>query len=156
MPLLSREQRLLIASGGFVLFLGFSMLGLAILVAINVVGFEILMQRFYLLAGVSATVGVLDIIIGVLLIFPYKGGERVIQKKPRSMGRRSFLLGSLEVGIGFALMVASLFVYFNVLDLQTLITFPLDYIPLFILVLFLLGFVFSVNGFFLIDEGRKM
>lgn len=156
MPLLSRGQRLLIASGGFVLFIGFTMLGLAILGAFNVFKIEILLQRFRLLVGVSAAVGVLDVIIGFLLLFPHKGKGMVkIRKKPPTIVCRLFFLGYLEVGIGFVLMVAALFVYFNVIDMRALITFPSDYFPLFTFVLLMLGFVFAASGLFVIDEARR-
>lgn len=156
MPLLSREQRLLIASGGLVLFIGFTMLGLAVLGAFNVVNVEILLERFRLLVGASAVIGVLDVIIGLLLLFPYKGRGRVkIRKKPLTIVRGLFFLGYLEVGIGFALMVAALFVYFDVIDIQALMTLPSDYFPLFTFVLLMLGFVFVTSGFFVIDEARR-
>ncbi len=156
MPLLSREQRLLIASGGLVLFIGFTMLGLAILGAFNIVKIEILLQRFRLLVGASVAVGVLDVIIGLLLLFPYKGRGRVkIRKKPLTIVRGLFFLGYLEVGIGFVLMVAALFVYFNVIDMRALITLPSDYFPLFTFVLLMLGFVFAASGFFVIDKARR-
>ncbi len=156
MPLLSGGQRLLIAFGGLVLFIGFTMLGLAILGAFNVVEIEILLQRFRLLVGASAAVGVLDVIIGLLLLFPYKGKGRVkIREKPHAIVRGLFFLGYLEVGIGFALMIAALFVYFNVIDMRALITLPSDYFPLVTFVLLVLGFVFAASGFFVIDKARR-
>ncbi len=158
MPLLSREQRILIASGGFILFIGFTMLGLAILGAFNVIEIEILLQDYRLLIGVSITVGILDIIIGFLLVFPrlqYKGQSRVTRKKI-SRVRGLFLLGYLEVGVGLTLMVATVLFYFNVIDINTLITLPSDYFPLFIFVLFMLSFVFTVNGFYVIKDRPKM
>jgi hypothetical protein len=156
MPLLSREQRLLIASGGLVLFIGFTMLGLAILGAFNVVKIEILLQSFSLLVGASVTVGVLDVIIGILLFFPHKGrGRAKIRKKPLKIVRGRFFLGYLEVGIGFALIVASLFVYFNIIDVRALITLPSDYFPLVTFLLLMFGFVFAASGFFVIDNTRR-
>lgn len=156
MPLLSKGQRLLIASGGLVLFIGFTMLGLAILGAFNVVKIEILLQRFRLLVGASAAVGVLDVIIGLLLLFPYKGGvSEKTRKKPLKIERGPIFLGYLEVGIGFVLMVAALFAYFNVIEMGALTTLPSDYFPLFTFVLLMLGFVFAASGFFVIDKARK-
>ncbi|MFB0500991.1 MAG: hypothetical protein ACETVP_00815 [Candidatus Bathyarchaeia archaeon] len=156
MPLLSKEQRLLIAFGGLVLFIGFTMLGFAILGAFNIVKIEILLQRFRLLLGASVAVGVLDVILGLLLLFPHKGRGRLeIRKKPFPLGRRLFFLGYLEVGIGFALMLAALFVYLNVIDMRALITLPSDYFPLATFVLLVLGFVFAASGFFVIDKARR-
>ena len=156
MPLLTREQRILIASGGFILFIGFTMLGLAILAAFNVIEIEIFLQDFRLLIGVSTTLGILDIIIGFLLVFPrlsYKEQGRLTQKI--SMVRGLFLLGYFEVGAGLVLMVATVLFYFNVIDMNSLITLPSDYFPLFIFVLFMLSFVFTVNGFCVINDCRK-
>ncbi|UCE16788.1 MAG: hypothetical protein JSV12_04080 [Candidatus Bathyarchaeota archaeon] len=156
MPLLSRVQRLLIASGGLVLFIGFTMLGLAILGAFNVVEIEILLQRFRLLVGASAAVGVLDVIIGLLLLFPYKGRiSEKHRKKPLRIVAGRFFLGYLEIGIGFALMLTALFVYFNIIDMQALTTLPSDYFPLFTFVLLMLGFVFAASGLFLVDKARR-
>ena len=156
MPLLTREQRILIASGGFILFIGFTMLGLAILAAFNVIEIEIFLQDFRLLIGVSTTLGILDIIIGFLLVFPrlsYKEQGRLTQKI--SMVRGLFLLGYFEVGAGLVLMVTTVLFYFNVIDMNSLITLPSDYFPLFIFVLFMLSFVFTVNGFCVINDCRK-
>ena len=159
MSLFSRVQRLLVASGGFILFIGFTMLGLAILGAFDIINIEILLQRFHLLISISAIIGILDIIIGLLLLYPYKGRGRITQKKPLSTMRSLFLLGYLEVGVGINLMVFALFVFLNVNNIQTSIQtvtmLPSDYFPLFIFALFMFGFVFIVNGFFLIDKYRK-
>lgn len=158
MSLFSRVQRLLVASGGFILFIGFTMLGLAILGAFDIINIEILLQRFHLLISISAIIGILDIIIGLLLLFPYKGRGRVPQK-PLSTMRGLLLLGYLEFGVGITLMVFALFVFLNVNNIQTSIQtvtmLPSDYFPLFIFALFMFGFVFIVNGFFLIDKYRK-
>ena len=158
MSLFSRIQRLLVASGGFILFIGFTMLGLAILGAFNIINIEILLQRFHLLISISAIIGILDIIIGLLLLYPYKGRGRVTQK-PLSTTRSLVLLGYLESGVGITLMVFALFVFLNVNNIQTSIQtvtmLPSDYFPLFIFALFMLGFVFIANGFFLINKHRK-
>ena len=156
MPLLSKEQRLLIAFGGLVLFIGFTMLGLAILGAFNIVKIEIFLQRFRFLLGASVAVGVLDVILGLLLLFPHKGRGRLeIRKKSSTIVRRLFFLGYLEVGVGFALMLAALFVYLNVIEMRALITLPSDYFPVVTFVLLVLGFVLAASGFFVVDKARR-
>jgi len=156
MPLLSRVQRLFIAFAGLVLFIGFTMLGLAILGAFDIVEIEILLQRFRLLVGASAAVGLLDVIIGLLLLFPYKGRiSEKHRKKPLRIVAGRFFLGYLEIGIGFALMVAALFAYFNIIDMGALTTLPPDYFPMFTFVFLMLGFVFAASGFFLIGKARR-
>jgi hypothetical protein len=156
MPLLSKEQRLLIAFGGLILFIGFMLLSLAILGAFEHVKIEIFLQRYRLLLGASVAVGVLDVILGFLLLFPHKGRGRLeIRKKPLRFVRGQFFFGCLEVGIGFALMLAALFVYFNVIDMRVLITLPSDYFPLATFVLLVLGFVFAASGFFVISKARR-
>ena len=67
MPYLSRKQRLVIAFGGFLFFVGFIVLALAILAATNIIDIELLLQ-FGFLKEVLIVVGVLDIVAGILLI----------------------------------------------------------------------------------------
>lgn len=87
MPLLSKEQRVLIALGGLILFIGFTMLSLAILGAFEHVKIEIFLQHYRSLLGASVAVGVLDIILGLLLLFPHKGrGQLEIRKKSLRFG----------------------------------------------------------------------
>jgi len=67
MPYLTRKQRLIIAFGGFLFFIGFVVLALAILVAANIVEIENLLQ-FNFLKEVLVIVGVLDVVAGFLLL----------------------------------------------------------------------------------------
>ena len=67
MPYLSRKQRLVIAFGGFLFFVGFIVLALAILAATNIIDIELLLQ-FGFLKEVLIVVGVLDIVAGILLL----------------------------------------------------------------------------------------
>lgn len=69
-----RRQRLNIALGGFVVFLGFMMLALAIIGApgIKLVEFDFLAEHSELLVVVSAALGILDLIIGLLLSLSFK------------------------------------------------------------------------------------
>ena len=156
MPLLSKEQRLLIAFGGLILFIGFTMLSLAILGAFEHVKIDLILQRYRLLLGASVAVGVLDFMLGLLLLFPHKGRGRLeIRKKPLRFVRGQFFFGCLEVGIGFALMLTALFVYLNVIDMRVLVTLPSDYFPLATFALLVFGFIFAASGFFVVGKARR-
>jgi len=64
---LSWIGRAIVALGGFILLAGFVMLALAILGAFGVVEVETLMRNTFLLEGAMLTLGVLDIIAGIIL-----------------------------------------------------------------------------------------
>jgi len=66
-PSLSWIGRAIVALGGFILLIGFVMLALAILGAFGIVEFETFMRNTFLLEGAMLTLGVLDIISGIIL-----------------------------------------------------------------------------------------
>ena len=66
MPYFSLKQRLKIALGGFVLFIGFTLLILAFLTTTKAVNLESVMQNELIVAA-AAVVGVLDVVCGFLL-----------------------------------------------------------------------------------------
>lgn len=66
MPYFSLKQRLKIAIGGFVLFLGLLLLILAVLTTTKAVNLESIIPNGLLIA-VAAVVGILDIVCGFLL-----------------------------------------------------------------------------------------
>jgi uncharacterized membrane protein len=67
MPSFSLKQRLKIAIGGFVSFVGLMMLLLAFLTVTRTVNLESVMQN-ELIVAVVAIVGILDVICGFLLL----------------------------------------------------------------------------------------
>ena len=67
MPYLSRKQRSIIALGGFLFFVGFIVLALAILAATNIIDIEHLLQ-FGFLKEILIVIGILDIVAGILLL----------------------------------------------------------------------------------------
>lgn len=66
MPYLSRKQRLVIAFGGFTLFVGFVILVLAILATFNVVDPQTVVQYLFTEEALIMT-GILDILVGIAL-----------------------------------------------------------------------------------------
>jgi len=64
---LSWIGRAIVALGGFILFTGFVMMALAILGAFGIVEVEVLMRNTFLLEGTMLTLGVLDVIAGIIL-----------------------------------------------------------------------------------------
>ncbi len=72
MPLFSRGQRLVIAFGGFVFFIGLAALNLAILGAFNLVDVAGILQRLGLWGAVFVGLGIINIITGILLSFLFK------------------------------------------------------------------------------------
>lgn len=152
MSLPSMRQRLAIAFGGLILFFGFVMLALAIITFAKPNESNILSTIFQdyssLLTGILATVGVLDVIAGVLLSFPYKTETGIpITRKPTRPRRPLLFLGSLEVGIGFLFILSGLLFSFEMLSS--------DYPSLYTFILMSLGFVFVASGFFIIDRARR-
>jgi len=67
MPNFTPKQRLRIALGGFISFIGFIILVLAALVITETIDIENILQH-NLLAGVMAIIGILDLLAGVLLL----------------------------------------------------------------------------------------
>lgn len=67
MSYLTRKQRLIIAFGGFLFFMGFVVLALVTLATINIVDIENLLQ-FSFLREVLVVIGVLDVAAGILLL----------------------------------------------------------------------------------------
>lgn len=67
MSYFTRKQRLKIALGGFVSFIGFVILALTVLVVTKTIDAENILQPG-LLVGVMVVIGVLDIIAGILLL----------------------------------------------------------------------------------------
>lgn len=63
----TQKQRLIIAFGGFLFFVGFLVLALAILAATNMVDIGNLLQ-FGFLREILIVIGVLDVIAGILLL----------------------------------------------------------------------------------------
>lgn len=163
----SREQSLIIAVGGLILFIGFTMLTFTILGVFNIIEIETLLH-FHLLEEALVAVGILDLITGVLLLFPQIGkGRHIVRKKPLTtahtraslrvfISARRRVIGYLEVGIGFTMVVFAVLFFINVIKIENLIKLPLDYFPLFKFVLLIFGFIFTVNGFFLIDKARAV
>ncbi|MDH5771493.1 MAG: hypothetical protein OEZ25_09440 [Candidatus Bathyarchaeota archaeon] len=66
MPYFTRKQRLKIALGGFVSFVGFIILALAVLVITETIDTESILQPG-LLVDLIMVVGVLDVLVGILL-----------------------------------------------------------------------------------------
>ena len=66
-----------------------------------------------------------------------------------------FFAGFLEVGIGCLAMAIALVIYFDMLQVRSLIALPLVYLPLCILVLFFLGFIIIASGSLLISQTRR-
>jgi hypothetical protein len=66
MPYFSLKQRLKIALGGFVFFIGLMLLIFAVLTMTRAVNLESVMQNEIIVA-VAAVVGVLDVVCGFLL-----------------------------------------------------------------------------------------
>ncbi len=64
---ITRKQRLIIAFGGFLFFIGVVVLALAILTTTNTVDIENLFQ-FGFFTEVLVVIGVLDVIAGILLL----------------------------------------------------------------------------------------
>lgn len=64
---LTRKQRLIIAFGGFLFFMGFVVLALVTLATINIIDIENLLQ-FSFLREVLVVLGVLDVAAGILLL----------------------------------------------------------------------------------------
>ena len=67
MSYFTRKQRSIIAFGGFLFFVGFTVLALAILAATNIIDIEHLLQ-FGFLKEILIVIGVLDIVAGILLL----------------------------------------------------------------------------------------
>lgn len=67
MSYLTRKQRLIIAFGGFLFFMGFVVLALVTLATINIIDIENLLQ-FSFLREVLVVLGVLDVAAGILLL----------------------------------------------------------------------------------------
>jgi hypothetical protein len=67
MPYFTRKQRFKIALGGFVSFVGFAILIFTLLAVTGTMNFESIIQP-NLLVGVLAVIGILDILVGILLL----------------------------------------------------------------------------------------
>jgi hypothetical protein len=67
MPSLTRKQRLKIAFGGFLSFIGFGILILMSLIITRTINVESAFQQD-LMVNVLAVIGILDILAGVLLL----------------------------------------------------------------------------------------
>lgn len=63
----TRKQRLVIAFGGFLFFVGFMVLAIVILAATNIINIENLLQ-FGFLKEILIVIGVLDVVAGILLL----------------------------------------------------------------------------------------
>lgn len=63
----TRKQRLIIAFGGFLFFVGFMVLAMVILAATNIIDIENLLQ-FGFLKEILIVIGVLDVVAGILLL----------------------------------------------------------------------------------------
>lgn len=63
----TRKQRLIIAFGGFLFFVGFMVLAMVILAATNIINIENLLQ-FGFLKEILIVIGVLDVVAGILLL----------------------------------------------------------------------------------------
>lgn len=67
MPYFTPKQRFKIALGGFMSFIGFIILILAVLVITKTLDIENILQHG-LLVDVMAIIGVLDVLVGILLL----------------------------------------------------------------------------------------
>jgi len=81
MSSLSWVGRAIVALGGFILLIGFVMLALAILGAFGIVEVETFMQNTALLKGAMLTLGVLDIIAGIILSFYSTKEARTLKRR---------------------------------------------------------------------------
>ena len=63
----TRKQRLVIAFGGLLFFVGFMVLAMVILAAANIIDIENLLQLGFL-KEILIVIGVLDVVAGILLL----------------------------------------------------------------------------------------
>ncbi|MDH5460057.1 MAG: hypothetical protein OEY95_03195 [Candidatus Bathyarchaeota archaeon] len=63
----TRKQRLIIALGGFLFFVGFMVLAMVILAAMDIIDIANLLQ-FGFLKEILIVIGVLDVVAGILLL----------------------------------------------------------------------------------------
>jgi len=64
----------------------------------------------------------------------------------------SIIFGVAEGGIGILAGAATVMLFFNFFEIQTVFNLPAEFLPIYLLVLALLSFFSIVNGFFLIRE----
>jgi len=64
----------------------------------------------------------------------------------------SIIFGVAQGGIGVLVGAATVMLFFNFLEIQTVFNLPVEFLPIYLLVLALFTFFSIVNGFFLIRE----
>ncbi len=64
----------------------------------------------------------------------------------------SIIFGVAQGGIGILVGVATVMMFFNFLEIQTVFNLPVEFLPIYLLVLALFSLFSLINGFFLIRE----
>ncbi|MDG6222561.1 MAG: hypothetical protein QCH99_04795 [Candidatus Bathyarchaeota archaeon] len=64
----------------------------------------------------------------------------------------SIIFGAAQCGIGIIVGAATVMLFFNVLEIQSLFNLPTEFMPVYLLVLGLFSVFSIINGFFLIRE----
>jgi len=64
----------------------------------------------------------------------------------------SMIFGAAQSGIGLLVGAATIMLFFNFLEIQTLFKLPTEFLPIYLLVFGLFSTFSIINGFFLIRE----
>ena len=64
----------------------------------------------------------------------------------------SIIFGIAQGGIGVLVGAATVMLFFNFLEIQTVFNLPAEFLPIYLLVLALFSLFSVINGFFLIRE----
>ncbi|WGM90516.1 MAG: hypothetical protein IAX21_00670 [Candidatus Bathyarchaeota archaeon] len=64
----------------------------------------------------------------------------------------SIIFGAAQGGIGIIAGAATVMLFFNFLEIQTLFNLPTEFLPIYLLILGLFSLFSIINGFFLIRE----
>ena len=64
----------------------------------------------------------------------------------------SMIFGAAQGGIGILAAVTTVMLFFNFLEIQTLFNLPVEFMPVYLMVLGLFSVFSIMNGFFLIRE----
>jgi len=64
----------------------------------------------------------------------------------------SIIFGAAQSGIGILSGAATVMLFFNFLEIQTLFKLPTEFLPIYLMVLGLFSLFSVINGFFLIRE----
>ncbi len=64
--------------------------------------------------------------------------------------------GVTQEAIGALAIVFAYVLYYNILDIRTNLEIPLEHVPVYLLLLFVFGFISILSGFFLIRERLEL